>query len=201
MKNQKKQTYKILIGILILFLFLPSATLAVKPKSGDKAQNISGRNALDRTLMNLFQLTVEMDFKKDAVGKKMVDENGKYIMEFVKYAAVLNFFSKDCIPCLKEIPTFNKLEKLYKNKKVKFFYVNLDLNLPRSRIIDLVNNKGIQSPMMMLPLKEAQSKYGVSGLPHMVLIDKNRKIYKIITGFDEELESKLKKDLDILLSI
>jgi thiol-disulfide isomerase/thioredoxin len=186
----------VFIAILILFPF------HVFPKElqvGDKAPNLIGNNATTGNRLSLNRIITQMTFKRDAKGRLIIGTNGKYVMEFKKKAVVLNFFSKTCIPCIREIPIFNRLASKFKDQQVVFFYVNVDPNINEKEAKRLIGKYNIKAPMMLVNQNEAIRKYNANQLPRLVVIDREAKIFKIFTGFDDNLESLLTKDLNKLL--
>lgn len=64
---------------------------------------------------------------------------------------VVNFWATWCDPCVKELPDFEKLNEVYKNKKVKVILVSIDfLNDYDSRLIPFVEKKKMKSEIMLL---------------------------------------------------
>ena len=41
---------------------------------------------------------------------------------------VINFWATWCAPCIEELPYFQKIQKEYKKKKVKFSFISMDFN-------------------------------------------------------------------------
>jgi thiol-disulfide isomerase/thioredoxin len=181
-------------SILIAFPFTNIYGLEV----GDKAPNLIGYNATDDSRLNLYRLMTKMTFKTDENGA-LVKKNGKFVKEFINFVLVLNFYSKTCIPCLKEIPTYNKVASRFKGKKVRFLYINVDPNPTKQQIEKLINQYNISIPIMMVNQKEAFRKYNADILPRLFIIDKKKRVNKIISGFSEQLEAEIVETLDELL--
>jgi thiol-disulfide isomerase/thioredoxin len=190
---------KITFSFFILFLFLLFDNLYAKNlKIGEKAPNLIGQNAVSKEKINLYRLLSQMQYKRDSKGD-LISKNGKYITEFRRNVLVVNFFAKTCIPCLREIPTFNKLAQKYKDKNIKFLYVNVDPNLNDKQIEVLIGRYDIKIPMMLVNQKEAFRKYEVRFLPRLYIINKKKKIAHIIKGFDHNLEENFSNIVDNLL--
>jgi len=129
-----------------------------------------------------------------------MNKKGKYQTDFIKNITVLNFFARSCIPCLREIPTFNRIATSYSNSKVKFLYVNVDQELTKSQIQKLISTYRIEIPVMLTNQQEAIRVYNADRLPRLIVIDKQKRIYKLITGFNENLETDLRTIIDSLLA-
>ena len=184
--------------ILAIFLILITFANTYGIEVGDKAPNLIGYNAIGEARLNLYRLMTKMIFKKDENGQ-LIKKNGKFEKEFTNYVMVLNFYSKTCIPCLKEIPTYNKTAKKFKGKKVKFLYINVDPNPTKAQIEKLISQYNISIPVMMVNQKEAFRKYDADTLPRLYIIDQKKRVNKIITGFNEQLEAEITEILNQLL--
>ena len=193
MKN-KIRLFFIATSILLLLPITNTFGLDV----GDKAPNLIGYNAIDDSRFNLYHLMIKMTFKKDENGA-LAKKDGKFVKEFTKFVLVLNFYSKTCIPCLKEIPTYNKVASRFKGKKVRFLYINVDPNPTKQQIEKLINQYKISIPIMMVNQKEAFRKYNADTLPRLFIIDKKKRVNKIISGFSEHLEAEIVETLNELL--
>lgn len=197
-----KKTLSILSLVLCLtlqtsFLFAKSSGKQVE-LLGNKAPNLSGKQALGKGMIKLRSLKKSVGYEKDKHGKFKV-VNDKFVLKITKNVVVLNFFSTTCIPCVREIPTYNKLAKHYKSKNVKLIYVNVDPDMSSDAIERFIIRRKIKVPMMMPNQKEAIEKYQIYGLPRMVIIGKEGRVQKIITGFSEHLEEELSQIIDSFL--
>lgn len=61
---------------------------------------------------------------------------------------VINFWATWCIPCVKELPYFEELNKKYLNKKVKVVLVSLDFTL--KQVEAYATKKSLQSKIVLL---------------------------------------------------
>jgi len=64
---------------------------------------------------------------------------------------IINFWATWCKPCIEELPLFEELLKIHKNKKVKITLVSLDMpdNL-KSHLIPFVKNNSLVSQVILL---------------------------------------------------
>lgn len=64
---------------------------------------------------------------------------------------VINFWATWCVPCIKELPDFEKLHAEYKDKKFKMILVSLDFRKSlESRLIPYVEKNDLQAEVIML---------------------------------------------------
>ena len=150
--------------ILAIFLILITFANTYGIEVGDKAPNLIGYNAIGEARLNLYRLMTKMIFKKDENGQ-LIKKNGKFEKEFTNYVMVLNFYSKTCIPCLKEIPTYNKTATKFKGKKVKFLYINVDPNPTKAQIEKFRGQLNIESS------KDKGTKFTISLPLTLAIID------------------------------
>ncbi|MCP4754759.1 MAG: TlpA family protein disulfide reductase [Proteobacteria bacterium] len=196
-KNRKLFVFIVLFGLLI---HLPAGgSLAGELQVGDRAPNLNGFDAEQASRLNLYRTMTEMRFKRDEQGNLVMKANGKYASEFIHNVMVLNFFARTCIPCLREIPTLNRIAKKYRGKRVKFLYVNVDPDLEESQMKRLIRQYGIEVPVMLPNQNEAMRKYNAVKLPRLVVVGRNKRIASILTGFHEDLESRMTGLIDGLL--
>lgn len=71
---------------------------------------------------------------------------------------LVNFWATWCMPCVEELPYFEKVTTDYKNQKVKVILVSLDMpKQVESRLIPFVQRKKIQSQVVLLDDPDANS--------------------------------------------
>lgn len=112
---------------------------------------------------------------------------------------VVNFWATWCVPCVEELPYFEKLNAEYKDKKVKVLLVSLDMpKMIESRLLPFIEEKKLQSDVVLLRDPDANSWIGKvspdwSGAIPATIIYKNdeRKFYEQSFTY-EELEKEVK---------
>jgi len=187
------------IGFSVLVAYQPLLAADPDPLIGQPAPGISGKIAVGRGLLRLESLMSEIDYEKDAQGnRKEVD--GKYVIKVKRNVVILNFFSKTCIPCVREIPTFNRLAEEFKSLPVKMVYVNVDSDVDPQEIGQFIIRRRIQIPMMLPNQRETIRKYNAVSLPRLVVIDRKGIIAEIIVGFHEDLADKLTRLVEKLVA-
>jgi thiol-disulfide isomerase/thioredoxin len=195
-KTRIKQT--LILIFLCVFWAASSYSETSDPLIGQDAPLLSGKKALGSGLLKLTNLMTEVSFERDESGK-LREVNGKFVMQVQKNVVVLNFFATTCIPCIREIPTYNLLAEKYKDKPVTLIFVNVDTEVTEEKISRFIAKRKIKVQMMMPNQRDAIKKYRVYSLPRIVIIDRQRKIAHEIKGFKEDLKEQLSKIIDELL--
>jgi thiol-disulfide isomerase/thioredoxin len=191
----------ILVIITALFFSSINSVLADNLKIGDKAPNLIGKNIISGKRINLYRLMANMSFKKDKEGNPIIDQDGKYITIFQRNVVVLNFFSRYCIPCKREIPAYNRVAKQYENQAVKMSYVNVDGDVTEAALKKMILKYQIKIPLIQPNQQEVMRTYNTEALPRLVVIGKDKKIVTIITGFRENFENEINQVIANLLEL
>ncbi len=111
---------------------------------------------------------------------------------------VINFWATWCLPCVKELPYFEKLNEVYKDKNVKVILVSLDFPKKiESQLLPFLERKKIQSTVYVLDDPDANSwiekvnKDWSGAIPATVIYKgKNKKFFEQSFTY-EELEKEL----------
>lgn len=166
---------KILI-FLFLVLELPAYSFGIK--IGEDAPNFKLKNMEDKPV------TLKQLRSGDSV-------------------VVLNFFSTDCKPCVKEMPHFKKLYRKYlKDKNVKIRIISLDEN--KEVLEKFIKEHDLPIPILRDPGGwKAATNYGVvtggkAEIPQTFVIGKAGKIRKHIRGFKENVDEILIQSIEFL---
>lgn len=70
---------------------------------------------------------------------------------------VINFWATWCVPCVKELPAFEKLNEEYKDKNVEVVLVSLDFTRQlETNLIPFIKNKNIKSKVLHFEDKNEQ---------------------------------------------
>lgn len=71
---------------------------------------------------------------------------------------VINFWATWCIPCVEEMPYFVRIQKEYKDEKVKILLVSLDFpSRIESRVIPFIKKHNITSEVVLLDDPDANA--------------------------------------------
>ena len=155
---------------------------------------MSGPATISHGLLNLQKYTRELIFLKDADGKLII-ENGRAKTRLDKYALVINFFATYCGPCVREIPTFNKIAASYPNLPIRFLYVNVDVEKSAADVKAFAATKGISVEMMFPSVSQTIKTYGIESLPRIIVADQDGVVRKVIMGFQDNLTAQLDSEI------
>ncbi|MBI5234993.1 MAG: TlpA family protein disulfide reductase [Deltaproteobacteria bacterium] len=106
----------------------------------------------------------------DAQGrtKSLTDLKGK--------AVILHLWATWCKDCIKEFPVFDALYRTYKDKKVEFVFVSIDLNSSQQDIDAFAIRHGASFPVYLAEKGRISEAYWTWGVPETYLIDDSGKI-------------------------
>lgn len=113
---------------------------------------------------------------------------------------VINFWATWCIPCIKELPAFKKIQQTYKDEKVKIILVSLDFaDKIKSQLIPFIKKKGLKSKIILLDDPDANSwitkvdaKWSGS-IPATLIYNKQKRNFYLQPFTHEKLEKEINK--------
>lgn len=127
-------------------------------------------------------------YQKDGVTVNSYDYNSLeyFLKKDNDTTYVVNFWATWCVPCVEELPSFEKLNAEYKDKKVKVILVSLDMSKQiESRLLPFMQKKKLQSKVVLLNDPDANAwiervdKSWSGAIPATVIYKKqNRKFYE-----------------------
>lgn len=123
------------------------------------------------------------DIPFDIIGKtlegdeiKVSDYNGKVV--------IVSFWASWCGPCKKELPVLIGIQKSATPEKLQVISVNIDEDRQLfKKLVDIIANTQIK--LVHDGKKKTSKKYGVEGIPHMVIIDAQGKVAAVHIGYGE----------------
>lgn len=115
---------------------------------------------------------------------------------------VVNFWATWCVPCVEELPNFEKLNEAYKNKKVKVILVSIDFpKMAETKLLPFIKEHNLKSEVVLLNDPDANSWISKvdstwsGAIPATVIYKGNkRQFYEKSFSF-EELEGEVRKFL------
>jgi thiol-disulfide isomerase/thioredoxin len=144
--------------------------------SAERRAKVMGKPAADFA-------TTDIDGKK----VKLADLRGKVV--------VLDFWYRGCGWCIKAMPQMNQVAEDFTGKPVAIFGMNIDRKLEDAKFV-------IEKMALKYPTLKAQGlpeKFGVSGYPTLIILDREGKIHDIQVGYSPTLREDLGKEIRSLL--
>ena len=142
--------------LAILAAGLAATPSFARPVAGDVAPDVAGYTA-------------------DGHRVSLADYAGKVV--------VLSFWASWCAPCRKELPILEGIARTAGPDRVEVVAVNIE----GADVYRRLSPK--MSALMLLVASDAshdaQTAYGVNGIPHMVIIGKDGKIFRVHRGYSD----------------
>lgn len=110
-------------------------------------------------------------------------------------AVVLDFWATWCGPCRQSMPVVGQMAQAWRGRGVEFFAVNMNEDVGEIR--QFMQQNGVQIPVAVDPGGQLAKAFGVSGIPHLVVIGKDGTIKGTHTGADSSLRGSLMRDLAV----
>lgn len=115
---------------------------------------------------------------------------------------VVNFWATWCVPCVEELPNFEKLNATYKDEKVKVLLVSIDFpKMAESKLLPFIKAKNLKSDVVLLNDPDANSWINKvdstwsGAIPATVIYKKDKRQFYEKSFTYEELETEVKKFL------
>jgi thiol-disulfide isomerase/thioredoxin len=102
---------------------------------------------------------------------------------------LLDFWATWCTPCKESIPTLMQIYKTYQPKGLEIIGMNMDRG-DVSSVLRVVKSMEIPYPIVITP-DEVQKKYGITGLPTAILLDKQGRIRDKLLGFNSKIGQRI----------
>jgi len=113
---------------------------------------------------------------------------------------VLNFWATYCIPCRKEMPDLAAIQNEYAAMGVQVVGASTDEAADRAKVLQFVRETKINFPIWLGAGSSDMLRFGLgTALPGTVVIGKDGRIAKVISGVVNQAD--LKKQIDAMLSL
>jgi thiol-disulfide isomerase/thioredoxin len=106
---------------------------------------------------------------------------------------VVNFWATWCVPCIEELPNFEKINAKYKENKIKVLLVSLDMpKMIESKLLPFITKRQLKSEVILMRdpdqntwLPKVDSTWS-GALPATLIYNKDmRKFYEKSFTYDE----------------
>jgi len=114
-----------------------------------------------------------------------------------KDVVILDFWASWCGPCRMGMPIIEEVAGAFKDKGVVFYAINLRED--KSTVEGYLTSTGLDLTVAMDKRGSVAGKYGVSGIPHTVIIGKDGKVRDVHIGFSNALREELTAMLNKLV--
>jgi len=147
-------------------------------------------DAAERQLLPAGSLPPEWKLKTYADNKML------QLHELKGNVILIDFWIKNCGPCILSVPHLNELKEKFKNQNLKIISINA---YDSKEEVQWFYEKHKINYTVLLNGKDIAEQYGVSGFPAFFIIDKSGKIIFSQAGFNDSdqsaIESIIKKSL------
>lgn len=123
------------------------------------------------------------DIPFDEVGKSLDGDEIK-VSDYKGKVVIVSFWASWCGPCRKELPVLGGIQKSATPEKLQVISINIDEDRAIFKKIAAAIS-GTQMKLVYDGKKRIGRKYGVEGIPHMVIIDKDGKVASVHVGYGE----------------
>ncbi|WP_396151119.1 TlpA disulfide reductase family protein [Flavobacterium sp.] len=140
-------------------------------------------------------------YEKDGITLKSYNFDGlqPFLNQENDTLYVINFWATWCVPCVKELPHFEKMNKKYKKEKFKMILVSLDFpKMIESRVIPFIKNKNLQAEVVVLNDPDANTwiekvaKEWSGAIPATIIYRNEKRKFYEQSFTEEELETEIK---------
>lgn len=112
---------------------------------------------------------------------------------------VLNFWATYCVPCRKEMPDLAAIQNEYAALGVQVVGAAADAAEDRAKVLQFVKETKINFPVWTGATTADMMRFGLgAALPGTVIIDRDGKIAKVISGI--VVQADLKREIDAMLA-
>lgn len=120
------------------------------------------------------------------------------LAQFKGRIVILNFWATYCVPCRKEMPDLSAIQNEFAALGVQVIGASTDEAKDRAKVLQFIKDVKINFPVWLGATSADTLRFGVgTALPATVIIDKDGKIYKTISGVISQAD--LRKDVEKLL--
>ncbi len=115
-----------------------------------------------------------------------------------KEVVMLDFWATWCGPCRAEMPILAEVAEEFKDKGVVLYAVNL--REEPEEIREFLTSQDLNTTVALDKEGAVAGEYGVDGIPHLVVIDKNGVVQAVHVGLSPNLRHELQRELNAVLA-
>lgn len=118
------------------------------------------------------------------------DNKAIFLSKLKGQVILLDFWIKNCGPCIQSVPHLNELQNKFKDKNFKLISIN---SYDSKEDINWFCNKHKINYMVLMNGKSVAKEYRVSGFPTFFIIDKSGKIIYSHVGYDTSKQLEIEQ--------
>ncbi len=161
-------------------LFTALEQQASEPMSGGDVDSLVGEAAPDFELPLL-----------DGGESALADHRGEDIV-------ILDFWATWCGPCIQAMPALMDVASEYRDRNVVFYAINLRES--EDQVKGFLETRDWNLVVPMDADGSVADAYGVTGIPHTVIVGKDGTLEKVHVGFSPTLKESLSNEIERLLA-
>lgn len=113
---------------------------------------------------------------------------------------IIDFWATWCKPCIKSIPTLNKIQEQYADKGVKVIGINADSPRNSSKVKPFASTHKISYPILRDPNAKISTELNVVSYPTLFIINNENEIVYTHIGYRSGDEIILTTEIEKLLN-
>lgn len=138
------------------------------------------------------------DLPPPDIGHNMSGEE-VLLTNYAGKAVIVTFWATWCPYCLKELPILDRVQDKAGKDQMAVIAVNTEVPDVFRRATRLMRD-GMHLELVSDASGKAQKAFGVSGIPHMVIIGRDGRILRVYTGYSEEKLDEIVADINTALT-
>ena len=119
------------------------------------------------------------------------------LSEYRGDVVMINFWATWCGPCRQEMPLLDELYSRY--QRVGFSLLGVNIDDDSRRAMQMVQELGVQFPVLFDENKEVSKLYEVEAMPVTVLVDREGRVRHVHHGYKPGYEEKYLTEIRSLL--
>jgi cytochrome c biogenesis protein CcmG/thiol:disulfide interchange protein DsbE len=127
---------------------------------------------------------------------RMLDGRTRELTSFRGQIVLLDFWATWCGPCLAELPLLKQIAREFSPRGVTLLAVTDEEDTDQIR--KTLAARKLDLPIAIDVEHHSGEFFGVSTIPHLVLIDREGIVRDVYVGFSHHLESELREQLEKL---
>lgn len=184
---------KLIIGALLLSVL----SVSCKDEKDQKEQEGQAEEFTYKpdTLVRINKTVPVSTYSNDSITVKAYDYKGfsQFLNKKNDTTYVVNFWATWCVPCIKELPHFEEINKKYKQNKVKVLLVSLDMHKTiNDKLLPFIQSHQLKSDVVVLRDPDADTwirkidTTWTGALPATLIYNKDmRKFYEKTFTYNE----------------